>query len=116
MSGIKLRVSYNDICVYDTERGEWEEMRELDRAPKKRMNHSAGLMGCLMLVSGGYNTETKTVMSDLCIFDIELTRWVDCWVYTLSERSNFVPRQMHTVTALYNSDNYSYPREMFTKP
>lgn len=32
--------------------------------PKKRMHHAAGMLGCVMVVSGGYNTEAKVVMDD----------------------------------------------------
>jgi len=40
------------------------------------MNHASGVMGCVMMVSGGFNTEAKVVMDDFNLFDFRLSAWV----------------------------------------
>ena len=44
------------------------------------MNHVAGTLGCLMLIHGGSNTETRKVLGDFNLFDIELGEWIRCEV------------------------------------
>jgi len=44
------------------------------------MNHVAGTIGCLMLIHGGSNTETRKVLDDFNLFDIELGEWIRCEV------------------------------------
>ena len=35
-------------------------------------------MGAVMLVMGGFNTETRVVMDDFCTFDFRESTWVPC--------------------------------------
>jgi hypothetical protein len=52
-----MRMSFNDVNIFDTMKEDWKMDIDGENAPKKRMNHSASIMGCLMLVHGGFNTE-----------------------------------------------------------
>lgn len=45
------------------------------------MNHCADSMGALMLVSGGYNTETKVTMDDFQLFDFYDQAWISIDTY-----------------------------------
>jgi hypothetical protein len=45
------------------------------------MNHGCDIMGCLMLVHGGFNTEQKKALDEMKVFDMELLKWVDTRVY-----------------------------------
>jgi hypothetical protein len=38
-----------------------------------------------MLVHGGINTESKRLMDDMKVFDIELMKWVETRLYNKSE-------------------------------
>lgn len=40
------------------------------------MNHCASVLGSLMMVHGGYNSETRKTYSDINLFDIPSKRWV----------------------------------------
>lgn len=44
----------------------------MEGAPKKRMNHSAAILGSIMLVHGGFCTEYKKLLDDFAMFDIEV--------------------------------------------
>ena len=71
MPSIKMRMSFNDICIFDIYKEEWNLSVDTEGAPRKRMNHAASIMGCLMLVHGGFSTESKKVLDDFCLFDVE---------------------------------------------
>ena len=45
------------------------------------MNHAAGLLGCVMLVHGGFSTEIKRVLDEFSLFDIEQLKWVETRVF-----------------------------------
>lgn len=67
MQKISLRQGFNDVWMFDTRQGNktWTELKDVaGHVPKKRMNHAAGIMGCVMIISGGYNTEAKVIMDD----------------------------------------------------
>lgn len=57
MSAIRMRLCYNDIHIFDTESEQWLKEPDIEGAPSKRMSHSSSILGGLMLVHGGFNTE-----------------------------------------------------------
>jgi hypothetical protein len=59
---------------------------DIEGAPRKRMNHTASVMGSLMLVHGGFNTESKKVLDDFNLFDLEMMKWIDTRVYSDNKR------------------------------
>ena len=115
LSSIKMRMSFNDILVFDTINEEWQILLENELSPRKRMSHSASIMGCIMLVSGGFSTEAKKVLDDLRMFDCDLMAWIETKLFVagtkvteknqshLFENSHWPgKRQMHTITAIYD--------------
>ena len=36
----------------------------------KRINHSGDVLGCIMAVFGGYDSEQKQILDDLVLYDI----------------------------------------------
>ncbi len=45
-------------------------------APKIRMYHSAAVLGGVMLIMGGVNPETQTIMDDFNLFDFNSETWL----------------------------------------
>lgn len=43
ISSIKMRLSFNDIHIFDTETERWLKEPDIEGAPKKRQNHAAGI-------------------------------------------------------------------------
>ena len=62
-------------------REKWLEEPDIHNPPKKRMNHSASIMGCIMMVHGGFSTEAKQVLDDYQLFDIEAMQWIDTRIF-----------------------------------
>lgn len=54
---IKMRLSFNDVHIFDTQSELWLKEPEIEGAPGKRMNHAAGILGSMMIVHGGFNTD-----------------------------------------------------------
>ena len=42
----------------------------------KRLDHAGDVLGCLLAVFGGFNTEQKRVLNDFICFDMEDNAWV----------------------------------------
>ena len=82
ISSIKMRLSFNDVQIFDTEQEKWLREPEIEGAPRKRMNHAAAMFGGIMIIHGGANTEQKKVMNDFAMFDMEKLKWIDCKVFT----------------------------------
>lgn len=57
IQSIKMRLSFNDLHIFDTLNETWLKEPEIEGAPRKRMNHVACVYGCLLMVHGGFNTE-----------------------------------------------------------
>ena len=72
MQSIKMRLAFNDVKIFDTETEQWLKEPEIEGAPSKRMSHSACILGSMLVVHGGFNTEQKKVLSDFGVFDLEL--------------------------------------------
>ena len=74
VSSIKMRLSFNDLLIFDTKminangmQGTWTKTKSADNegeVPSKRMNHTATILGCVMVVHGGFNTERKRILND----------------------------------------------------
>ena len=45
------------------------------------MSHGGAIMGSVLLVHGGFNTESKKTLEDFAMFDMELLKWIDCKVF-----------------------------------
>lgn len=81
------------------------------------MNHASGLLGCVMLVHGGFSTEAKRILDDFSLLDLELMHWVDTKVfingtlYSEKQHSKDMnlwpgPKQSHTITAIFDKAYY----------
>lgn len=125
VSSIKMRLSFNDLLIFDTKMsnvngvaGTWTKVKSLDNEgdiPSKRMNHTATILGCVMVIHGGFNTERKRVLNDFSLYDIEQSKWMNCKIFTQDESGSIERitdrenqkigvgyRQMHTLTAVYD--------------
>ena len=70
MSDINMREAYNDLWVWDSvSNDKWEKIDCHGVAPLKRMSHAGAVLGGLMMVYGGWNTEAKVVLDDCNLFD-----------------------------------------------
>lgn len=81
IQSIKMRLNYNDIQVFDTQKECWLDPPDIEGAPRKRMSHSTSTLGCMMLVHGGFSTESRKVLDDFNLFDLKLMKWIDTKVY-----------------------------------
>ena len=66
-----MRLSFNDVHVFDTVEEQWIKEPEIEGAPIKRMNHAASILGGIMVVHGGFNTDQRKLLNDFGIFDLE---------------------------------------------
>lgn len=53
------------------------------------MHHAAAVLGGIMLVMGGVNTEAKTVMDDFNLFDFQSESWLEVRMRKASDRTKF---------------------------
>ena len=77
MASVKMRASYNDVWTFDTKKWEWSQIETEGNCPKKRINHVACRLGCIMMTNGGFSTEGKIMLDDFNLYDIELNRWLN---------------------------------------
>eukprot|EP00347_Sterkiella_histriomuscorum_P001925 403370142 len=111
VQSIKTRTCYNDIRFFDTLEKNWfKDQRGLrgSYVPQKRLHHSGDILGCILAVYGGFNTEQKRVLDDLIMFDIE----ENAWIQSLIKYPNFDlpigPRAEHSMTAVLNMRQEQY--------
>ena len=71
MKSMGVRQCMNDLFILDTELTKWTKIQHEQYTPGIRMNHVAASLGSLMLVQGGYNSETKKTYRDIHLFDIQ---------------------------------------------
>ena len=76
MPNLQMMPSFNDIWMFDTDRVIWSKLEGSGIPPKKRMYHTASILGSLMLIHGGYSSEGKITLSDFNLFDIEVNKWI----------------------------------------
>ena len=81
MKNLKIRPSLNDLWTFDTVLEKWHKIEGSGIRPKKRRAHTAAILGSLMLVHGGQNTESRTLMDDFNLFDLEACHWFKTKVY-----------------------------------
>jgi hypothetical protein len=87
-----------DLCIYDVGKNRWEAMPNSRHMARSRMNHAAAMLGCLMLIQGGYTSESKKTLGEFHLFDMIANRWIDCiW------DGEIQPRQMHTMKGVYDA-------------
>lgn len=63
--------------------------------PKKRMQHAAATMGCVMLVMGGVNPEAKVVLDDFNLFDFRLNAWLNVRMSKANSRQTFQAQNLY---------------------
>ena len=93
---------------------------EIEGAPRKRMNHVAGIYGGILLVHGGFNTEQKKLLNDFALFDLERNKWIECRLFLDGHRiddrhfhydhlheSVIGYRHMHTLTSVFDEEHYT---------
>jgi hypothetical protein len=74
----------------------------------KRINHAGDVLGCLLTVFGGYETEQKRVLDDIVLYDLEEHAWVhgDIRYHSKRDPERIAARAKHSVTAvLYNPNS-----------
>ena len=76
MPNLQMMPSFNDIWMFDTDSMNWSKLEGSGIPPKKRMGHVSSILGCLMLVHGGYNCESKLTLDDFTLFDAEEHKWI----------------------------------------
>ena len=99
-------------------------------APRRRMHHAADVYGCILVVHGGFSTETKDILGDFSLYDLDKKTWIKCSLspspiqQTSSTLSKLPPikltnRYMHTMTAVYShiiDDQSKYSRSLWDHP
>lgn len=57
INSIKMRLSYNDVHIFDPIKENWLKEGDMEDSPLKRMSHSCSIIGSVMMIHGGFNTE-----------------------------------------------------------
>lgn len=89
LKNLHMMPSYNDIweldtqfCkfhtkqTFDTVSQTWTKLEGSGIPPKKRMGHVSAMLGSLMLIHGGYNSEGRIQLDDFNLFDVEDQKWI----------------------------------------
>ena len=99
---------------WDTDNFTKEEIGGITlEAPCRRMHHAADVYGCILVVHGGFSTESKDILGDFNLYDLDKKTWVKCYLsppfvpQTTSTLAKAPPlkltnRYMHTLTAVYS--------------
>ncbi|CDW80498.1 kelch motif family protein [Stylonychia lemnae] len=116
---IKMRLGYNDLHIFDTVSETWNQAN-LEGSPQKRYNHASAIFGSIMMIHGGFFADQRKLLNDFALFDCDMNRWIMTRVYCNQERiddKNYQYsqvtdqvigfRQMHSMTAIYERENYS---------
>jgi hypothetical protein len=79
LKSIQMRLCLSDLHIFDIGRNKWEEVQgQGGLSARSRMNHSSALLGCLMLIQGGYTSENKSTLGEFNLFDMESRKWIEC--------------------------------------
>ena len=70
------------------------------------MSAAAGLLGCMMLVYGGFNTESKKALDDMKVFDMEQMKWIETKIYKDNQRIDEKLESLRNEQIVYNEDYY----------
>jgi hypothetical protein len=93
MDDIGLRESFNDLWVWDTKTdSHWAQIDGQGSVPKRRMHHATAILGGILLVMGGINTESKLVMDDFNLFDFASNTWIQVRMVKERDRTKFKPK------------------------
>lgn len=76
MHDIGMRESFNDLWFWVAGSNHWVQPEQNGNLPKKRMAHGCSILGGVMLVMGGVNTEFKTVLDDFNLYDFISSTWL----------------------------------------
>lgn len=132
MKSMGVRQCMNDLFILDTQKSKWTMVEQEKYTPGIRMNHVAASLGSLMLVQGGYNSETKKTYRDIHLFDIQTQQWIRTIVakegdyqrnQTLSQIDYDIPqntnsssiceipaRHMHTMQVVRGWEDGAHPK------
>ena len=108
---IKTRQCFNDVRQFDTIDRQWlkdQRMLKGNYVPERRMHHKGDILGCILAVYGGFNTENKTVLNDLILYDIADNSWVTAVVKYPNGDKKIGPRTEHSMTSLNNCSSNVY--------
>lgn len=102
---MKSRRAYYDIFQFDTLENKWfEDKRPIKgrESTSKRINHAGDVLGCVLAVFGGYDSEARKILDDLVLFDIEEHAWINGVIhYEAGESDRISARAKHSVTTIY---------------
>ena len=94
MKDIGLREAFNDLWVWDTKLNDkWIKIEGKGQIPKRRMFHEARVLGGIMLLLGGVNTEARgAVLDDFNLFDFQSETWLDVVTVKYKDKTEFKSR------------------------
>jgi hypothetical protein len=105
ISHIKSRRSYYDIYLFDTKKKRWNQNKTKIKGKQslnKRINHAGDVLGSIIAVYGGYDSEVKEILDDLVLYDIEEHAWVVADIrYLKGEQGKIGKRSKLTVTSVF---------------
>ena len=105
ISHIKSRRSYYDIYLFDTKTKRWNQNKTKIKGKQslnKRINHAGDVLGSILAVYGGYDSEVKEILDDLVLYDIEEHAWIDADIrYLKGEQGKIGKRSKLTVTSVF---------------
>jgi N-acetylneuraminic acid mutarotase len=105
ISHIKSRRSYYDIYLFDTKTKRWNQNKTKIKGKQslnKRINHAGDVLGSILAIYGGYDSESKEILDDLVLYDIEEHAWVDADIrYLKNEQGKIGRRSKLTVTSVF---------------
>ena len=91
MKDLKRRDGFNGLWSFNTFTNEWKLIDTKGIKPTMRQYHAGGVLGGVMLVVGGHNTEAKAVLDDFNLFDFQSSSWVKVRMVKHSSRQQFHP-------------------------
>lgn len=71
MKDLMRRNGFNGVWSYDIPKGTWSLVDTFGIKPTMRQHHGAAVLGGVMLVVGGHNTEARVVLDDFNLFDFQ---------------------------------------------
>jgi hypothetical protein len=77
--------------VLDLSTNKWIEndfSRDGSRSGLKRVHHAGAILGCVLIIHGGFCGEEKSLYSEMVLFDLYLKRWLDVKVRKIPDVNN----------------------------
>ena len=111
LKSIKMRLCLNDLYIFDVNQNRWDKINDQPNTPKSRMGHVSQIYGSMMLVQGGFSTDTKQTLSDFNLFDLDEKKWINCDIYQTNSdgtevKESTLQRTNHCMQAIYDIDLY----------